>query len=742
MSTADKECLPPTSESLPPATGSNRGTETSQRDSEELLRAIFEGAAIGISVTTLDGRVISANHALAEITGYGRDELCGMVFTEITHPDDVETDWRLFQDIIAGRCGQYQVEKRYLRKDGEFAWVRLTVSLAHDAAGKPKYAIGMVEDITERKSTEQALRESEARFRAIFECAPYGIELADKQGRLTHTNPALQRMLGYSDDELRDIDFTRITHAEDIPAEEQLDDELVSGQRDQYQLEKRHVRKDGSHVWTRLTATLVRNAEGASDFALGMVEDITERKEAEEALAYQALHDSLTDLPNRSLLQDRIEQALHAGRRNNTPVALLLMDLDRFKEINDAFGHHFGDVLLQQLGARLHGVLRGSDTIARLGGDEFALVLPATGREGALRAGQKVMSVLTRPFVVEGYSLQIEASIGVALYPDHSADATTLLRQADVAMYVAKRNGASCEVYAPDCDTNSPVRVALVGDLRQAITNHQLYLMYQPKMDLVSGKIVGVEALARWRHPEHGIIPPDQFIALAERTGLIKPLTIWVLNEAMRECRTWREAGLNLRVAINLSPRTLQDAELIDIVAAALTQWQAQAQWLELEITEGAMMVDAEGTLETLTRLHDMGVTISIDDFGTGYSSLAYLKRLPVDEIKIDKSFILGMAQNEGEAFIAQSVIDLGHNLGMQVVAEGVESQRILELLAAMGCDQAQGYHLGRPSAAADIARALAATGTGRRHRTPANRRVRGAKGRDSRSTGLGLAGE
>lgn len=670
---------------------------------DEMFRAVYEHAAIGISVVALDGRLIKVNASLCELLGYRPEELEGLHFTNVTHPEDAGRDLDLFQSLKAGTCDHYRIAKRYIRKDGRHVWAQLTVSLARDASGDPEYAIGMVEDVTEHKRAAGAMRESEERFRAIFQSAPIGIELADRHGKLTHTNAALQEMLGYTADELRNIDFTAITHPDDVAAEHVLDDELVTGGRDQYQLEKRHIRKDGQVIWTRLTATLVRNGPEESHFALGMVEDITERKRAEEALVYQSLHDTLTDLPNRALLQDRLAQALLRARRVGGATALLLMDLDRFKEVNDAFSHQYGDLLLEQIGARLCDTLRETDTVGRLGGDEFALVLPGTDRAGAVIAAQKLTEMLLQPFEVEGHLLQVTASIGIALYPDHSADGPTLLRQADVAMYVAKRAGGGYAFYAPEDDEHSPGRVTLVGELRGAIDHDDLFLQYQPKMDLATRRVEGVEALVRWRHPERGLITPDQFIGLAEHTGLIKPLTLWVLDEALRQCSSWHGAGVDLRVAVNLSPRSLQDPELVEMIAERLDHWQALPSWLELEITEGAIMADAPRALETLTALHEMGVGISIDDFGTGYSSLAYLKRLPVDEIKIDKSFILDMAMNEEETFIARSVIDLGHNLGMQVVAEGVENQRILDLLESMGCDQAQGFHLSRPLPASDV---------------------------------------
>jgi len=677
--------------------------EGALHDREMQYRQMFErNQAIKLIIDPQSGMIVDANRAACEFYGHTRERLLAMSIQEIN---------TLSADEVASERSRATAEERdcfafcHRLASGEVRDVEVYSGPVDTEQGKLLFSI--IHDVTDRRRAEEALRESEARFRVIFEAAPIGIELANRDGHLIQTNAALQKMLGYTADELRDADFASITHPDDVAAENALDDELVAGRRDQYQLEKRHLHKDGRVVWTRLTATIARDDTGDSQFALGMVEDITDQKRAEEALAYQALHDTLTGLPNRVLLHDRLEQALLSGKRSGGPVALLLMDLDRFKEINDTFGHHYGDLVLEQVGRRLHHVLRQSDTVARLGGDEFAVVLPDTNERGAIRAAEKLVEALAQPFTVECHALQVEASVGIAIAPDHSQERTTLLRQADVAMYVAKRAGNRCAVYRAEDDGHTPGRLTLVGDLRRAIEGGELFLNYQPKLDLGSHRVTGVEALVRWRHPERGLIPPDEFIGLAETTGLIRPLTVWVLNEALRQCRAWHDHGRAVSVAVNLSPRTLQDRELVDMVREHLDRWQVHPTWLELEITESAIMADADRALETLLRLHDMGVGISIDDFGTGYSSLAYLKNLPVDEIKIDKSLILSMARNEDDAFIPQSVIDLGHNLGMQVVAEGVETQRTLDRLAAMGCDRAQGYHLSRPLPANEVERWL-----------------------------------
>jgi diguanylate cyclase (GGDEF)-like protein len=423
-----------------------------------------------------------------------------------------------------------------------------------------------------------------------------------------------------------------------------------------------------------------------------------------ERLAHQALHDALTDLPNRDLLHDRIEQALRVAKRDRAPLALLLMDLDRFKEINDTFGHHHGDQLLKQVGGRLCARLRAVDTVARLGGDEFAMLLPSAGREGAITVAETILRTLEQPFTLEGYTVGVAASIGIILAPEQGEDAITLLRRADVAMYTAKRAAAGFAVYSPEQDQYSPDRLGLTGELRQAIGHDGLRVHYQPKVNFKTGQLDSVEALVRWPHPLRGFLPPDQFIPLAESTGLILPLSRWVLDTALRQCRAWHDEGLDIRIAVNLSARLLQDPHLVEMIVELLADHGVRPESLELEITESAVMADPARALGLLRRLHQMGVGLSIDDFGTGYSSLAYLNRLPVNEVKIDKSFVLGLGGGQESATIARSIIDLGHNLGLVVVAEGVEDEATYRLLAGLACDLAQGYYLSRPIPAHDLA--------------------------------------
>jgi diguanylate cyclase len=411
-----------------------------------------------------------------------------------------------------------------------------------------------------------------------------------------------------------------------------------------------------------------------------------------------SLHDSLTGLPNRTLFADRFGQALRADGRAGTATGLLLIDLDRFKEINDTFGHHYGDELLTQIGPRLSAVLREVDTVARLGGDEFAVLLPEVGSvQAAVTVAKKLRASLDASFHVEGVDLDVEASIGVVLSGEHGNDVNTLLQRVDVAMYVAKSQDLGVSAYDPAVDGHSPAKLTLLGDLRRAIEAGDLVLHYQPKINIRTRDVVGAEALVRWQHAERGLVFPDEFIPLAEHTGLIGSLTRYVLDAALAQARHWSDAGQPLSVSVNVSARSLLDESLPDQVAELLSRHGVPAAALELEVTESAIMTEPARAQHLLQRLSDLGVRLSIDDFGVGYTSLAQLKNLPVSELKIDRSFVMTMSEDHSNAVIVQSVVDLGHNLGLTIVAEGVETEQALATLAGFECDVAQGYHFSRP---------------------------------------------
>jgi diguanylate cyclase (GGDEF)-like protein len=419
---------------------------------------------------------------------------------------------------------------------------------------------------------------------------------------------------------------------------------------------------------------------------------------ANDRLEYQTLHDSLTKLPNRTLLLERLEQAIVIAQREKSPLAVMIMDLDHFRDINDTMGHHNGDLLLKHVGTRLREALRDSDTVARLGGDEYAVLLPAVkDSQAAIMMVRKIQKLVEETAVISGQSLEVGASIGIVLYPEDGEDPDILMRRAEVAMYMAKRNRSGFAFYSVEQDQYSLNRLTLMGELRHAIENEELILHYQPKVSFESGRTVGVEALVRWQHPQQGLRFPDTFIPFAEQTGLIKPLTSWARNAALRECEAWHHMGFGLSVAVNISAGNLQDPEFPDRAGKLLKAYSISPAMLEFEITESAIMVKPQRAIEAMMRLSAMGVRITIDDFGTGYSSLAYLKKLPVSNIKIDKSFVMNMLANDNDAVIVQSTIELSHNLGLKVIAEGVETQTVWERLKELGCDAAQGYLISRP---------------------------------------------
>jgi diguanylate cyclase (GGDEF)-like protein len=426
------------------------------------------------------------------------------------------------------------------------------------------------------------------------------------------------------------------------------------------------------------------------------------REEAAEK-EYQALHDSLTGLPNRTLFRDRVEHAL-VGLEPERNLAVLLADLDRFKEINDTLGHQNGDLLLNEVARRLRTALDPEVTVARFSGDEFALLLPRIASvDEAVAAAEQVLRILEESFALADVEVNVNASIGIAVHPLHGSNANKLIQRADVAMYVAKDAHSGYEVYSTDRDGYSPARLALASELRQAIDNEDLVVHYQPKVDIRSRRVTGVEALVRWIHPERGFMPPDEFIPLAEHTGLIQPLTKHVLRSALRQCRMWQRDGLELDVSVNLSVRSLLDLHLPESVADLLLEYSVEPTRLVLEITESSIMADPIRAADVVDRLSALGIGLAIDDFGTGYSSLSYLKRLPVSEIKIDKSFVMAMTSQDNDAVIVRSTVDLGRNLGLRVVAEGVETLEMWNELKALGCDIAQGYLLSRPLPADDL---------------------------------------
>ncbi|HEX6349193.1 MAG TPA: EAL domain-containing protein [Candidatus Dormibacteraeota bacterium] len=643
--------------------------------------ALFESIPHAVVILGRDGHVIHANSAAEHLLKTALRDLRG-------RPLPLGIEVPLDRALHGTR---FHVR----RADGAALVVRADTEPALAADGSVYQVVCTLTDVSDEVRAE-------SEFRSMFEQAALGMLRLELDGTVADANAAACAFLGFSRQELTGRDVETLLHPEDGSSIGVLD--LTAFELGSVQAELRIQRKQDEPTWVRAVTSVVPDAGGGPAFLLCTLEDISRRKSREAELEHQVLHDVLTGLPNRILLQDRLRQAIRLGRRQNLPFALFLLDLDCFKEVNDTLGHASGDVLLSQVANRLARELRASDTMARLGGDEFAVILPGIdSAAGAEQAAGKLLKALNQTFEVNGEMLHVGGSIGVVLFPEHGRDNDTLLRRADVAMYAAKRAGGGFSFYTLEQDDNSAGRLALIADLRQAIDQGQLLLHYQPKVDLQTGAVLGVEALVRWQHPEHGLLTPDRFLPLAEHTGLIEPLGRWVLEEAIRQAGAWKEQGMATKVAVNLSVRSLHDQGLPDLLADLLQRYGVEPALLQVEITESTLMADPELATKISGRLAEMGVQLAIDDFGTGYSSLAYVRRLQAREIKIDKSFVLEMARAKNDAVIVQSTIDLGRNLGLRVVAEGVEDQATWDLLLESGCEVAQGFMVSRPLPAEQV---------------------------------------
>jgi diguanylate cyclase (GGDEF)-like protein/PAS domain S-box-containing protein len=584
--------------------------------------------------------------------------------------------------------------------------------------GEPGFAIEEVEALVQfgqlaaiavaNARLNETMRAAQAELRrqldmtaAITNNLGEGVIALDEHERITRLNPAAESMLGWVESELAGQLVWRVLERDEacghrVPASRALLEDLIRSGRPFRIDDALFTRRDGTLLAVDYSASPIVS-EGKRLGTVIAFHDISERKRQTAQLEYQALHDALTGLPNRVLLHDRLAQAIRLATRSGEPLALLLIDLDGFKEVNDTLGHQAGDALLRQVARRLLGALRESDTVARLGGDEFAILLPGMGSAGAPATARRLLQAIGQTTAIDDYAIDVGASIGIALFPEHGAEPETLLRHADVAMYVAKRDRSGIAIYAPEHDRHTPERLAMMSELRAAVQQEQFELHFQPIVALHGCNVVRAEALIRWRHPRHGLLSPDTFIPLVEDTNLVMPLTRWVLGEALRHCERWHRAGRPIGVAVNVSPRVLHEAELPRLLKFLLARHKLPASAVTLEITEGALISYPQRALDMLMRLHKLGVRLAIDDFGTGYSSLAYVKQLPIDEIKIDKSFVIDMRDCESDAAIVRSTIDLAHNLGMQTVAEGVEHDAACQQLLAFGCDQGQGFFFARP---------------------------------------------
>jgi diguanylate cyclase (GGDEF)-like protein/PAS domain S-box-containing protein len=556
----------------------------------------------------------------------------------------------------------------------------------------------------------QARREGASSYQTLVEEIPALIYMAwaDDMRRTMYVSPQLKAMTGFSPGEwlAEPESWLRRLHPED--RERVLSEHRESCRTDQpFRSEYRILDIDGLEHWWHDEGRVLRGSDNRPQFVRGFVVDITERKRAEETILQMTYRDAVTGLPNRTLFLERLQAAL-AGPRQDTPLALLILALDRLREIRNTLGHGSSEAVVRETAHRLADLLGEKERVARLRGDEFAVLVPGADAHLAQQLGVRMLKTLEAPFVVEKLPIELGGRVGIAVAPTHGRDPEMLLRRADIAVEAAREDYTGCVVYSTECDPYDPLALSLLGELRRALEADQLMLHYQPKVDLRSRSVIGAEALLRWHHPKRGPIGPQQFIPLAEQGGLIRPLTRWVLKEALGQCHTWHEEGRTLPVAVNLSARNLHDPQLADEVAALLEGGHLVPGDLLLELTESAVMADPIHSADTLRRLKDQRVKLSIDDFGTGYSSLSYLRTLPVSELKIDKSFVLGITgDGDEDTVIVRSTTDLGHNLGLTVVAEGVENNRTLELLTSFGCDAAQGFFIAKPMSGAALSRWL-----------------------------------
>ncbi|HEX8352756.1 MAG TPA: EAL domain-containing protein [Pyrinomonadaceae bacterium] len=549
----------------------------------------------------------------------------------------------------------------------------------------------------------EALRASEERFRSAFDNATIGMAVVSLQGRWLQVNRSLCEIVGYSEGELLESDVQRVTHRDDLVALDEQMMRFTAGAVSSHQTEVRYCHKGGKEVWAHLGMSLVRDGEARPLHLIFQIQDITDRKRAEEQLLHDAFHDALTGLPNRALFMDHVKMAIQRSRRSGDRLfAALFLDLDRFKIINDSLGHMVGDQLLVGIAHRLEACLRPGDTVARLGGDEFTILLEdLSAMEDALDVARRVQEAVTQPFNIGGHEVFTTASIGIALSNPGYDRAEDLLRDADTAMYRAKLEGKKRHVVFDKAMHDRAMELLQIEtDLRRAITRKEFFLNYQPIVDLETGKVSSFEALVRWRHPERGLVMPGEFVPVAEETGLIVPLGLWVLNEACRQVRLWQKQGLageGVTVSVNLSSRQFSQADLIEQVSSALRDSGLRASNLKLEITESMVMENIDTAIGMLAQLRALGVGLSIDDFGTGYSSLSYLHRFPIDTLKIDRSFVTQMTDNAENAEIVRTIVTLARSLDMDVIAEGVETREQLRQLGALGCDYGQGYLFSRP---------------------------------------------
>jgi len=682
-------------------------SDKARRESEERFRALFNQATVGVAqVDSATGQFVRVNQRYADILGYSPQELVGMSFQSLTHPDDLAAELAHVRRLQSGDVPEYRLEKRYIHKDGHEVWGDLTVSSMWASGSAPGYHIAVVQDITARKRMEENLRANEQRLRSILERLPMGLCLVQDDGLISFRNARYVQICGYTQEEVPDTNTWWQRAYPDATEREAIRQRLLdTSHQGIIPLAEYTIRcADGKYKPVEISGFFVEGGR------LITMQDLSERKAAEEEINQLAYYDPLTRLPNRRLLMDRLQQALATSARHHRSGALLMLDLDNFKTVNETRGHDRGDALLLQVAHRLRSCVHEDDTVARQGGDEFVVVLEDLGdgpEEAAARAedvGQRILGMLREPYQIDGDAHHSSLSMGVTIYSGTRETVDELLKRADLALYQAKNAGRdTLRFYDPQMQAVVSARATLELDMRVGLAQGQFELYYQPQID--HGRIIGAEALLRWRHPRDGFISPAHFIPLAEETGLILPLGEWVLQAACRRLAAWAQQPdlATLSLAVNVSPRQFHQTGFVAQVLAALAGAGADGHQLKLEMTEGLLLQDVEDTIDKMGQLRGYGVGFSLDDFGTGYSSLSYLKRLPLDQLKIDQSFVRDVLTDPNDAAIARTVVALGTSLGLRVIAEGVETEAQREFLERHHCHAWQGYLLSPPVAVAEF---------------------------------------
>ncbi len=641
-----------------------------------------------------EGRIEMINAAGADMLAlWPAERAVGQAFSSFVHPDYRE----LAEDDMSSLMGErHRVPMKFVRSDGKEIDVEVAV-MRYREEGRHEAAMIVARDITERNRAIRAVLAREERLRKIMATVAEGIVSMDEGGRIESVNPAAESIFGYSAAELIGLPISTVIPGFH-PGRERQEVELGATR----EAEGRHKR--GHAFPVDLAFNELKLADNR--LFIAVIHDITRRKQAEQHLRFLASHDSLTGLPNRSLFQERLADAIATANAEGNQVAVLFIDLDNFKKVNDSMGHRFGDLVLQAVAKRLSECVRRNDTVARLGGDEFTVILPAIGDEATASAlAQVILSTLFQPFHVEGREIYLSGSVGVALYPAHGEDMANVLRNVDMAAHHAKRGGGNTfKFFSADLGAEALHRATVERGLRHALNRDEMHLCYQPKIDLTNGRIAGAEALLRWTNGELGAVSPAAFIPVAEETGLILPIGTWVIRSACSQIKSWEAIGLSgIPISVNLSARQFHQPDLVDSVREILAETEIDPALLELELTESMLVDNAEAAIAVMRGLKNLGISLSIDDFGTGYSSLAYLKRFPVDALKIDRSFVKDIPEDKDDAAIACAIINLARTLQLKIVAEGVEKEDQAAFLRGQNCHLGQGFLWGRPVPAADF---------------------------------------